>query len=147
MKITLLLADSAQAVGGKLYVLGGGWTDTSLGPDGRTAPHALAVIVEVPWDQTNKPHQALIRLVDADGHDVTPGGGNPVRLNSDFEVGRPPGAQVGVPLPVQLALNLGPLPLAPGRYAWNVVVDENPDWEADVGFTVRRAGGSVKLAS
>jgi hypothetical protein len=31
VKVTMLLADAAQAVDGKLYILGGGWTIT--GPD------------------------------------------------------------------------------------------------------------------
>ena len=31
MKVTMLLADSAQAIEGKLYILGGGWSIT--GPD------------------------------------------------------------------------------------------------------------------
>jgi hypothetical protein len=37
MNITVLLADSAQAVSGKLYVLGGGWTDAPLNADGQNA--------------------------------------------------------------------------------------------------------------
>jgi len=36
VKITLLLCDSAQAVGGKLYILGGGWNIISP-PPGPTA--------------------------------------------------------------------------------------------------------------
>ena len=32
MKVSLLLADSAQAVAGKLYLLGGGWTVTGPEP-------------------------------------------------------------------------------------------------------------------
>lgn len=147
MKITLLLADSAQAVNGKLYVLGGGWTDTMLGPEGHTVPHALATIIEVPWDQTNVKHHASLRLLDADGHPIEPVDGQPLQIESDFEIGRPPGAHVGVPLPFQLALNLGPLPLPVGRYTWTLVVDENEEWKADVSFTVRQPGGPMRLAS
>lgn len=118
MKITLLLADSAQAVNGKLYILGGGWTDTTQGPDGQTVTHAVAAIVDVPWDLANHQHHARLRLLDADGHPVEPLAGQPLQIDSDFEVGRPPGAQPGVPLPMQFALNIGSLPLAPGRYSW-----------------------------
>src|SRR5207244_5203833 len=39
VKVTILLADAAQAVEGKLYVLGGGWSTT--GPD--PAPMARAI--------------------------------------------------------------------------------------------------------
>jgi Family of unknown function (DUF6941) len=147
MNITLVLADSAQAVNGKLYILGGGWIDTTPGPDGHTPPHALAAIIHVPWDQANRPHHAVIRLLDADGHAVEPAENQPLRLDSDFEVGRPPGAQAGVALPVPLALNIGPMPLVPGRYMWELTVDDDPRWRAEVGFAVRTPGGPVRIAS
>lgn len=147
MNITLLLADSAQAVNGKLYVLGGGWTDTPVGPDGHVPPHALAVIIHVPWDQANRPHHATLRLLNADGRSVEPVADQPIQIESDFEIGRPPGAQPGASLPVPLALNLGPLPLPPGRYTWELTVDAEPSWSTSVGFTVRPLGAPVRLAS
>ena len=42
----MMLADSAQAVAGKLYILGGGWSMT--GP--AATPSALAIKFEVPWE-------------------------------------------------------------------------------------------------
>ena len=51
MKVTMLLADVAQAVAGKLYVLGGGWSMMGSGP----TPSALAVKIDIPWDQANRP--------------------------------------------------------------------------------------------
>ena len=143
MNITLMLADSAQAVGGKLYVLGGGWTDTPVGPDGHVPPQALAVIIHVPWDQANKGHRMRVRLVDADGVPVSAREGQPLQVESNFEIGRPPGAQPGVSLPVPLALNLGPLPLQPGRYIWELLIDDEPTWSSEVGFTVRPLGAAV----
>ena len=44
--MTLMLADSAQEVGGKLYILGGGWSVT--GPV--VPPSAVAIKIDVPWD-------------------------------------------------------------------------------------------------
>ncbi|MGH2780595.1 MAG: hypothetical protein ACRDLA_04090 [Thermoleophilaceae bacterium] len=52
MKVTMLLADAAQTAEGKLYVLGGGWAIT--GPD--PSPSAVAMYIEVPWDQANMRH-------------------------------------------------------------------------------------------
>ena len=43
MKVTMMLADSAQVAGGKLYILGGGWSITGPMP----CPSAIAVIVVV----------------------------------------------------------------------------------------------------
>ena len=130
MKLTMLLADSAQAVNGKLYILGGGWT--LIGPDPN--PMAVAMLIDVPWDQTNRPHTWKLSLQDEDGQPVklpTPIGDQVVELTAEFEVGRPPGVKPGTPLPVPLAVNIGPLPLPPGRgYVWVCWIngDTNDDW-------------------
>ena len=44
-----MLADSAQAVGGKLYILGGGWSRSA-----GAAPFAIAAKIEVPWDEASR---------------------------------------------------------------------------------------------
>ena len=66
MRVTLMLADSAQVADGKLfYILGGGWSIT-----GPPAPSAIALLVEVPWDQTNRRLEWRFELVDSDGYPV-----------------------------------------------------------------------------
>ena len=66
MRVTMMLADSAQAVAGKLYVLGGGWSITGPEP----APSAIAIKLDVPWDQAEVAHRWTLALVDADGTPV-----------------------------------------------------------------------------
>src|SRR5213078_2286630 len=63
LRATLLLADAAQAVEGKLYVLGGGWSVTGPQP----VPMAIALKIDVPWDQANTRHSWRLELLDADG--------------------------------------------------------------------------------
>lgn len=137
MKVTMLLADSAQAVNGKLYILGGGWSIT--GPD--PAPMAIAIKIEVPWDQANKRHALKLALVNEDGQPVlvpTPTGDRPVELNGEFEVGRPAGLKEGTPLDVALAINIGPLPLqSGGRYVWRCSIDDKSSEDWQVAFTTR----------
>ena len=58
-----MLADAAQSVDNKLFILGGGWSVTGPGP----TTMAIALKIEVPWDQTNRRHQWRIELVEADG--------------------------------------------------------------------------------
>jgi hypothetical protein len=130
MKVTLMLADSAQVADGKLYILGGGWSIT-----GPPAPSALALLVEVPWDQTNRRLEWSLELVDSDGYPVLApdgeGGEQPILMGGEFEVGRPPGTPHGAPISLPLAINLGPLPLTAGtRYEWRFTLDgeTRDDW-------------------
>ena len=137
MKVTLLLADAAEAVNGKLYILGGGWS--VMGPE--PAPMAIAIKIEVPWDQGNDVHKLQLRLVDADGQPVladSPDGEVPVVLDADFETGRPAGVKPGTPLDLTMAVTLGPLPLEPGsRYEWRLAIDGQEDDEWRVAFSTR----------
>jgi len=132
MKVTLLLADSAQAVDGKLYVLGGGWS--IIGPE--PSPIAIAMKIEVPWDQANRRHLWQLELLDADGNPVSAtgpeGDAEPIEISGEFEVGRPPGLKPGTPLDLPLAITMSPLPLPPGaRYVWRLSIDgaSHEDWQ------------------
>jgi hypothetical protein len=141
VKVTFLLADSAQAVGQKLYILGGGWS--FIGP--QVGPMALALLVEVPWLDANEGHQIVIELQDPDGQPVRIGPeAQPMRIEAQLEVGRPPGHPHGSPFNVPLAINLGPMPLTPGqRYLWVVSIDGETDPSWRVGFHVRPQGPAV----
>jgi hypothetical protein len=133
MKVTMMLADSAQAVDGKLYILGGGWSVT--GPD--PAPSALAIKIEVPWVEANIQHQLVISLLDADEQPVRIGD-QVVELKGGFEVGRPPGVPVGTPLDATLAISIGPIPLERGkRYIWRLAIDGNSREDWSVAFNTR----------
>jgi hypothetical protein len=131
MKLTMLLADAVQAVNGKLYILGGGWS--IIGPE--PTPSAIAIKVDVPWDEANTKHRFRLALIDSDGRPVTvpgPIGDLAVEIVGEFEAGRPPGLKAGTPLDVVLALNIGPLPLHPdSRYVWRIWINEQTreDWE------------------
>jgi hypothetical protein len=137
MKVTMLLADHAQASEGKLNIIGAGWT--VVGPD--PAPFAIAILFEVPWDRANEEHAFRLELVDTDGNPVlvpTPEGEEPLMIQGQFEVGRPPGVKRGTALPFPLALNMGPQPIAPGgRYEWRLTVDEESDEDWRLAFSTR----------
>ena len=63
MKVTMLLADAAQAVDNKLYILGGGWSITGPAP----TPMAFALKIEVPWNDTNRKYQLRLILMQLMG--------------------------------------------------------------------------------
>jgi hypothetical protein len=118
VSLTLLLCEAAQAVAGKLYVLGGGWRDVKP-PAGAPIPMALAMMISVPWNMANQKIELDTRLLTAAGEPVDLGDG-PVQARATIEVGRPPGVEPGTSLDTPLALNTGLLPLAPGSYVWHV---------------------------
>jgi hypothetical protein len=126
MKTTLLLCDYAQEVGGKLYVLGGGWSIYRGSP----VTMALAVKIAVPWDGANVPHQFSARLVTEDGVDPAlpgPEGSTvPTRIEfqGQFEAGRPPGVVPGSDLDAPWVVNIAGLHLPGGRYEWQLHIDD-----------------------
>jgi hypothetical protein len=135
MRAQLMLADSAQAIEGKLYILGGGWTIT--GPD--PAPFAIAVLMEVDWDETNERHTFGMNLLTEDGKPVQgPGNEAGIRVEGTFEVGRPPGVRPGSTFNFPVAVNVAPLALSPGqRFVWQLSIDgeTRPTWR--VAFDTR----------
>jgi hypothetical protein len=133
MRVTLMLADAAQESGGKLFILGGGWSVT--GPE--IPPSAVAMKIDVPWDQANRPHDWVLELLTEDGAPIEVDG-QALRVEGQFEVGRPPGTAPGSYIDVPLAVNLGPFPLETGRrYVWQLTIDgeTSDDWSRE--FFVR----------
>ena len=100
LRVTMLLADSAQVADGKLYLLGGGIT--AIGP--RPQPLGVAIRIEVPWDRANVPHQWRIDLLDEDGHPFTVRDKPLVvhgRLEARRPASKPPWTTIGVSLTVK----------------------------------------------
>jgi hypothetical protein len=142
----VLLADFAQSDStGKVNALGLGWSVTVT----PTPHHAVVVILRVAWDETNINHHLTLRLLTADGLNAvevpTPFGSQPLMVEADFKVGRPPGLAQGSSIDHSLPINVGSgLPLPPGRYEWRLQVDDEhrEDWRA--AFTIRQPqGGSA----
>ena len=108
----MLVADSAQVLSGKLFVLGGGW-DRLLVPElpGRPAlPFSVAVGIVVPWSLTNRTFAFSLELADADGAVIDD------LVAGEFEVGRPPGLRPGASQRFQIAGPAGPEFPSEGRY-------------------------------
>ena len=118
----LLLCDAAVAdPGGKLHMLGAGWSITSS----PTSPQAVAVMLKIPWDRANERLALMLRLLDDDGRPVavaTSEGTQELTMGGDIETGRPPGVTPGSQLDAGLVFNVPSLPLPPGRYQWRLDV-------------------------
>jgi hypothetical protein len=132
VEATLFLADSAQvSPDGKLHALGIGWTHTG---SPLTAPTAVAFILHVPWDETNRKIKWTLDLLDADGKPVLlqtgPETFSGVHMEDEIEVGRPPGTKPGAAINAPFAVNVTPLPLAPDRsFVWVLKV-AGREWRA-----------------
>lgn len=139
MEATVLLADWAEAINGKLYIQGAGWSRISPsrlpGATMAVVNCALAIKFDVGWEETNQKHEVTVRLVDDDGNAVVATPGNPVRVKAQLEVGRPPGVTPGAALDAALALQFRGIPLAPGRYRFCLDVDDQLD-SGGVSFSV-----------
>ena len=135
LRVTMLLADSAQVADRKLYILGGGLT--VIGP--RPQPLGVAIRIEVPWDRANVAHLWRLDLLDEDGHPVA------VReqalvVHGRFEAGRPAGLKAGTPLSVPLAITFPTLPVHPGKsYTWQLAIDGETQVDWRQSFHVRAA--------
>ena len=104
----LILADSAEVVGNKLYLLGGGWdrltVNTDLPLDQRCA---VAMSIRVPWNETNQKHAFQIEV--ASEHPTSEAPESLAKVEGQFEVGRPPGIPPGQDQRLQLAINFNNL--------------------------------------
>lgn len=117
----MMLCDAAESVGGKLYILGGGWTQTLAGPP---ANMAVAVVVSVDWDHANVRRDIAVTLVDEGGSPVEIAG-RIVENRGEFEMSTPPGVEPGNTLAATLALSFNGVVLPVGRYEWRLTIDED----------------------
>lgn len=95
-------ADHAEAINGKLYMHGAGWTDhfQPPGPNGQPgiSHMGIAVSVIINWNETNRRFPLTLKLIHEDGAELT-------RVNAQIEAGRPPGVPAGSEFRSVLALS------------------------------------------
>ena len=106
----LILADYAEIVGGKLYLMGGGW-DVLMANAAfpLVRPLGIAAAFSVAWNETNQRHNVEIEIQTDDGQPVG-------KVSAEFEVGRPPGIRAGQEQRFQLAANVTISLESPGTY-------------------------------
>jgi len=139
MRASIVLCDFAEKgqPGGKVHMLGAGWTVIGPGP----SPHAVVVLIKVEWTEANRPHDFVLELLDADSNLVrvpSPAGSQLLRFAGNLEVGRPPGIPEGSEIDTSFVVQLQPLQLNGGqRYRWRLTIDTEET--ASEAFFVRPA--------
>jgi hypothetical protein len=113
----LILADGAEAVQGKIYILGGGVTH-HVAPTFPAAIRAdIALGVLVGWTETNQKIDLKVRVVDEDGSEA-------LRVGAELVVGRPPNANPGQDIRSMMAIR-GPLRIPKaGGYRLEMLLDD-----------------------
>lgn len=97
----LILADAAEIVGQKLYLLGGGWNRIYAVSDEQFDRRiAIALSMFVPFEETLQRHLFELEVIDGDGHSLAKGGGH-------FEVASDVGTPRHMPQRAQLVISLG----------------------------------------
>jgi hypothetical protein len=132
--IDAVLCDSAVVADGKLYVHGGGWNMlTASQLPFVQARVGLAIVITVPYTETNREHEFAIQLVDQDGRTVPIGAGRrgddgamtrDAAIRGRFTVGRPAGLASGDSQPLPLALNIDQMEFGtPGLFSFDLSID------------------------
>jgi hypothetical protein len=105
----LILADAVAVADGKHYIHGAGWDTITAGSFPLNHRFAVAIRLRVPWEDTNMPCQIELDILDADGKSILPDPPGPVR--GTINVGRPPHIAPGDEQSIQLAFQLGGVPI------------------------------------
>ena len=119
ISVDAFLCDAVQGVQGKLYAIGIGWNaiQASQFPV-RHSRLGVGLVIRMPYTATNQPHRFSVQIDDEDGAplalaEAAPGvidasveDGKVIRIEGQFNVGRPPTIAPGdeqiVPFAVQL---------------------------------------------
>lgn len=114
-----LLADGVQAIGGKLFVLGGGW-DTIHVQQLPARHHSMAIgtRIRVPWSSEPQTFELAVELVDEDGKAIFPA------IRHSLTATPPPGVPDGFEHGVVRAFTFNNVPFVrAGEYSFVMTID------------------------
>jgi hypothetical protein len=125
-----LIADHADIVNGKLYLMGGGWDVYQASELPATIRMSITVGVRIGWEETNKRHPVNVFIEDDDGRVLA-------KIEGAMQVGRPANLPAGGSQLSQMAANLPLTVDRHGGYRVRVVAgEEGSQEEATVPFRV-----------
>jgi hypothetical protein len=116
----LLLADRAEAISGKLYVMGGAWDRLWLSEFPKQFGASVAIGVLVPWTATHAEHRLTLQIVAADDDEV-----EIASVSVSFQAGASAQMKRGETQRVVLAFNMAPTFPRPGTYKVKALIDDS----------------------
>jgi hypothetical protein len=119
VKAFVLLADAAEEVNGKVYILGAGWTD-------RPAPGAMkmgiAIFIDFDLEVSEVNSNIELVLLNGRGRPAKSPDGQPIVITGTLTGRRTPSASTDLPITRGLALNVV-INLVPDTYTWRLALD------------------------
>lgn len=132
----MVLADAAAVAEGKSYIHGAGWDNIVTRVLPTTLIAAVAILVRIPWAETNEEHVIGLDILDADGHSILPKDPGPLR--GKLNVGRPAHIEAGEDQVMSFAISLnGTVIERVGRYV--IVLELDGKESARAPFRVKQA--------
>jgi hypothetical protein len=116
----LLMAEHAEAINNKHYIMGGGLFSIAVADFPFIQPSiAVVAAIEVPYEDTTEQHQLSIDIVDADERSILP-----QPFSTKFETGRPPGMRHGDNQVALMVIHFQNVQFAlEGRYSVKLEID------------------------
>jgi hypothetical protein len=115
-----ILADRAEVLNNKLYVMGGAWDATFVVNFRQPCFICLAVGVLIPWNSANITHELTMKIESADAQQIMP------ELRTTVTAGRPPTAIVGQSFRTLLTINAQVILPGPGAYVALIQIAHGP---------------------
>jgi len=124
IRASIILADFAESdPGGKVHILGAGWSATGPQP----SPQAVVGFLQVPPEEAGTAIAFTLRLTDRAGDLVEvqgPTGAVPLELSGQVEIRRPEEWDEAAEISAAFSVSVTLLPLPQGQsYTWSLEVD------------------------
>ena len=113
----LILADRAESINGKLYLMGGVWDQIGVIDFSKPVVFSIALGILIPWNATNLDHKLRVQLLDEDGNQL-------FSVDGGFKVGRPPQLPQGASQHNVLAITVSAVLPKPGTYSVEATINE-----------------------
>ena len=127
----LILADRAEVLNGKLYMMGGAWDHIFVANIEQPVDINLTCCALVPYSETDDMHTMEIAITDPDGGAVHP------PFSVSFKTGRPPDLERGAFTRVPIAAGARIKFPKYDCYTVAAVVDDRPDSGRRLAFYVK----------
>jgi len=114
----LLLADRAEAINGKLYLMGGAWDRMWVADFAQPQSVSFAVGLLVPWSATHEEHRLSIRITGDDETEVA-------NVQVGFRAGASAQMQRTESQRVAMAFQVQPKLQRPGTYMVRAMIDDD----------------------